>query len=228
MMRLVYALAEIAVQQNDIGIVDCRALGSLVSLMIQQYNVLSSYQVTKDLVKIILITSLPKFHEIIAFLDPETFEKELVSEAPSALSLTLFDCIVRYKRFSSHSVPENKVFIDWICESLLLCVPSAAIASSLCVVLYGGVQDDDNIPGQQDCIYDESCVWWKKDWIHQLIENFPPGAFQRTMLNSYLALLTFYFDALKSNHGLFSACAMQTLSSKALDREHITSEAVLI
>eukprot|EP00889_Picochlorum_renovo_P004768 jgi/Picre1/31798/NNA_007147.t1 len=174
MMRLVYALAAVAVQRDDIGSMDCRTLGSLVSLMIQQYNVLSSYPITKDLVKIIIITSLPKFHEIIAFLDPETFEKELVSEAPSALSLTLFDCMVRHKRFSSHSLAENKVFIDWICESLMLCVPSAAIASSLCVVLYGGVPDGDNIAGNEGCTYGETCIWWNKDSIHKSIEALPP------------------------------------------------------
>lgn len=184
LMRLVYALATVVVQRDDIGIVDLRTLGSLVSLMIQQYNVLSSYPVTKDLVKIIIITSLPKFHEVIAFLEPETFEKELVSEAPSALSLTLFDCLVRHKRFSSHSFAENKVFIDWICESLVLCVPSAAIASSLCVVLYGGVQDGDNIAGNQVCTYAETCTWWNKDSIHKAIETLPPGAFARGVLGS--------------------------------------------
>lgn len=113
-------------------------LGDIVSLLIQQYKILSSYQVTRDIIKMIIIVALPEMHDFIQLPSMDAFKQELLSESPNSCSVVLFTLLIRYKKFLAYSHTDIMLSCNWILESIALNVPSDFASDAISTIVFGG------------------------------------------------------------------------------------------
>lgn len=149
-------------------------LGNMVSCLIQQYKVLSNYQVTRDLIKMIIIAALPQMHDSIRLPNADAFRQELLSESPSSISMILFTLLIRYKKIVGYGHTEIMLLCNWILESVGLGAPSQIASAALCTVVFGG--DKTNMRDIKNHIVnlETDTSWLAKEKLDHVIDALPP------------------------------------------------------
>ena len=160
------------------------SLGSAISFLIQQYKVLSSYPITRDVVKMIVITALPRLHDSIRLgnnsnADADSFRQELLSETPTPVSIVLLTLLLRYKKLSTLSKPVVCLYIDWITKAVTHSPATAPVSSdvvctALCTLIFGG--DTTGARELEDHVarLEEQYRWWRETGVDVAVNDLPP------------------------------------------------------
>jgi len=160
------------------------SLGSAISFLIQQFKVLSSYPVTRDVVKMIVIAALPRLHDSIRLGNSsyaaDSFRQELLSETPSAMSIVLVTLLLRYKKLSTLSKPVVCLYIDWITKAVTLQgspagpVSSDVVCTALCTLMFGGDTTGVlEVEGHVAALEDQY-RWWRETDVDLGVDDLPP------------------------------------------------------
>ena len=171
-LRLVYTLIESALKRPDSNV--SPHLGKIISFLIQQYKALSNHKVTRDLIKMIIITALPEMHDFIRIHSVDSFKQALLSESPSPISVILYTLLIRYKKFIGYGQTDTMLSCNWILESIDFGAPSHIASAALCTVVFGG--NKINLVNIQNYINNlqMDISWAKTEKIDHLIDSLPP------------------------------------------------------
>jgi hypothetical protein len=173
-MRLLHSLIISACKRRVLNETSRCSLSDAVSHLVQQYGVLSSYPLSRDEIKMIIIVALPILHDTIRFpQNGDCLKKDLLSETPSCLSIISLMSLLRYNKILS-TAQESKVYIEWILSSLNVGLPVDLVCSALGLILllHGSVKNDDI--SQYVNGFVQNNTWWQKNAVDEVIESLAP------------------------------------------------------
>ena len=199
-MRLLYSLITAACKRRVLNEMCRCSLANAISRLVQQYGVLSSYPLSRDEIKMIIIAALPILHDAIRFSsNGVSLKKDLLSETPSCLSIILLMSLLRYNKVSS-TAQESKIYIEWILSSLNVGLPVDLVCSALGLILllHGSVKNDD-IPQFVNAFVQKN-IWWQSTAFDEVIESLPPVS-SWSLYNTHPKIL----DACQVSHSSHSA-----------------------
>lgn len=174
MLRLLYSTISAGSRRRSLTTLCSNHLGKAIAFLILQYNVLSNYHVTRDIIKSIIISALPDMHESIKLQNADTFKQELLSESPSPISMILFTLLIRYKKILLKGQDDVMLSCDWILESISLGFPSDAAAAAINTVVYGGHAVTPDIFQSLSHNLKKNIEWLKGEKLDNLIKSLPP------------------------------------------------------
>jgi hypothetical protein len=178
-MRMLFAATLAFSERDDCSSSSIKQLGEAVSLLAQQYKILSSYSITRDLVKMILAVALPGLHDSLFLGDAESLRRELLSETPSATSIVLVTLLLRYKKLPSLPGVLD-LYVDWMLRSVTAGDGSTAFVSSnmactaLCTLLFGGNTVKYSEIEEHLAATKQQWVWWRESDTDAAVNELPP------------------------------------------------------